>query len=333
MENLNALLKMVVPTDWLFSVMPLGASTHADDIDYLFWFLIITCGILFLLVVVPLTLIVVRYRRKTVNQRAVAQTDHNFWLESIWTFLPFIYLAILFAWGFWQYLDMYVAPHDSKELRVIGQKWQWSVDYPLEEISVAGAGAQIAVPVDTPIKLIMASQDVIHSFFIPNLRVKQDVVPGRYSTLWFTATRTGEYPVLCAEYCGDLHSQMLAKVVVLTQSEYQDWVNKMKAQDQDIPLPELGKKLYDKLGCMACHSIDGSPRLAPSFLGIYGKDETLSDGSVVKIDDDFIRNKIRTPTFKPPKAGFAPIMPTFEGRVSERDISGLIAFIKSLSKP
>lgn len=331
MENLNELLKMIVPVDWLFSVMPQGASTHADEIDYLYWFLIITCGILFLLVVVPLFGIVMRYRRKTFNQRAVSQKDHNFWLESAWTFLPLIYLGVLFVWGFVQYLGMYVAPHDAKELRVVGQKWQWAVDYPEEEITVAGIGATIAVPVDTPIKLVMASQDVIHSFFVPNLRVKQDVVPGRYSTLWFNADRVGEYPVLCAEYCGDAHSQMLAKLVVMPRDKYHDWIEAQKAQDQDMPLPELGKKLYQKLGCVACHSTDGSLKLAPSFKGIFGKKETLTDGSTEIIDDNFIRQKILTPTFRPPKAGFAPIMPSFQGRVKERDINGLIEFIKSLS--
>lgn len=330
MENLNELLKMIVPREWLFSVMPMGASTHADQIDALYWFLIVSCGILFLLVVVPLFLIVLRYRRKHVNQRALSQKDHNFWLESLWTFVPFIYLAVLFVWGFWQYLDMYVAPHDAKELLVVGQKWQWAVDYPEDEISVAGAGAEIVVPVNTPIKLVMSSQDVIHSFFIPNLRVKQDVVPGRRSTLWFTADRMGDFPVLCAEYCGDLHSQMLAKLRVVSEAEYVDWRDKQKSANQDVPLPELGKKLYSKLGCVACHSTDGAVRIGPSFKGLYGKTESFTDGTTGKVDDDYIRQKILEPT-KKVAVGYAPSMPTFKGRVSERDISGLIAFIKSLS--
>lgn len=330
MDNLNELLKMIVPRDWLFSVMPIGASAHASEIDHLYWFLIISCTILFLLVIVPLIWIVIKYRRITPQQRAVSQKDHNFWLESLWTFVPFLYLAVLFAWGFWQYMDMFVAPHDSKELKVIGQKWQWSVDYPQEEINVAGVGAVIAVPVDTPIKLIMTSQDVIHSFYIPNLRVKQDVVPGRYSTLWFKADRVGEYPVLCAEYCGDLHSQMLAKIIVMPRDAYHTWVDNQKAQDQEIPLPKLGEKLYTKLGCVACHSLDGTLRIGPSFKGAYGKMEVLGDGTQMKIDDNYIKTKILEPTRHVAK-GFAPVMPTFQGRVSERDISGLIAFIKSLS--
>lgn len=328
--EINELLKMIIPREWLLSAMPLAASSHAKDIDTLYWFLIISCTVLFLLLIVPLCWIVVRFRRKDVNQRALSQKAHNFWLESLWTFLPFIYLAILFVWGFWQYLGMYVAPHDSKELRVIGQKWQWAVDYPTEEISVAGVGATVAVPVGRPVKLVMSSQDVIHSFFIPNLRVKQDVVPGRYSTLWFQADKVGEYPILCAEYCGDLHSQMLAKLVVMKEDAYNDWVDKTKAADNDMPLPELGKKLYTKLGCVACHSIDGSIKLAPTFKDVYGKMEALTDGTTVKIDDDYIRQSILTPQKQVAK-GYPPIMPSFQGRVSERDLLALIAFIKSLS--
>lgn len=329
MENLSELLKMVVPVDWLFSVMPAGVSEHAAALDTLYWFLIITCGILFLMIVVPMIMISSRYRRRTPEQRAISQKDHNFWLESAWTFLPFIYLTVLFVWGFNQFLDMHVSPNDAKEMRVVGQKWQWSFDYPLEEISVAGAGAEVYVPVDVPVKLIMSSQDVIHSLYIPNLRIKQDVVPGSYSTLWFQANKIGTYPILCAEYCGDLHSQMLAKLIVVSADAYATWIDEQKAADQDMPLPELGKKLYTKLGCVACHSVDGSPKLAPTFKGVYGKKEELTDGTFVTVNDDYIRQSILMPQKQVTK-GYAPIMPTFQGRVSERDLLGLIAFIKSL---
>ncbi|HXW60697.1 MAG TPA: cytochrome c oxidase subunit II, partial [Myxococcota bacterium] len=246
MDNVSELLKTVLPVDWLWSVMPVGASTQAVFIDELYWFLIISCSILFLLVVVPLCFIVFYYRRKTPTQRAKSQKDHNFWLESMWTFLPFIYLAVLFVWGFYQYMDLFVSTQDAMELKVIGQKWQWSVDYPKDDVMVAGVGAVIAVPVNRPVKLLMASQDVIHSFFIPNMRVKQDVVPGRYSTLWFKPTEIGEYPIFCAEYCGDLHSLMMAKLRVLSESDYDKWLDEQKSANDNIPLPELGKKLYEK---------------------------------------------------------------------------------------
>lgn len=332
MEKVADALKMVVPNSWLFSVVPKGISEHAKNVDALFWFLIFTCLILFLLIVVPMVLIVFRYRRKTKNQRAISQKDHNFWLESLWTFLPFIYLAILFVWGFKQFIDIYVAPNDAKNIHIIGQKWQWSADYIKEEINVAGSGVEIAVPVGKPIKLTMSSQDVIHSFFIPNLRIKQDVVPGRYTTMWFKADEVGEYPIFCAEYCGDLHSQMLAKLKVLPEDSFDSWVLDQKKADQAIPLEALGEKLYNKLGCIACHSIDASIKLAPSFKGVYGKKEELADGKFVTINDDYIKQKLLEPQKQTAK-GFPPIMPTFQGRVSERDILGLIAYIKSLASP
>lgn len=328
--DINELLKMVIPRDWLLSNMPKAASAHANDLDALYWFLIISCTVLFLLLIVPLIFILFYYRRKHPGQRALSQTAHNFWLESLWTFLPFIYLGVLFVWGFQQYLGMYVAPNDSKELRIVGQKWQWSIDYPKDEVSVTGPGVTFAVPVNKPIKLIMSSQDVIHSFFIPSFRVKQDVVPGKYSTLWFKADQTGEYPVLCAEYCGDLHSQMLAKLVVMEEKEYEQWLSESKSEDEGGSLEELGKKLYTKLGCVACHTTDGSIKIAPSFKGIYGKMEEFADGTKAKIDDEYIRNKILQPT-KHVAKGYPPVMPSFQGRVKERDISGLIEFIKSLS--
>lgn len=332
MDNISELLRTILPVDSLWSVMPVGASSHSTSIDELFWFLIVSCTLLFLLVVVPLAFIIFYYRRKDPKQRAVSQKDHNFWLESLWTFLPLVYLGVLFMWGFYQYMDLYVVPHDARELKVIGQKWQWSVDYADDDFSVAGIGAEIAVPVNMPVKLVMASQDVIHSFFIPNMRVKQDVVPGRYSTLWFKPTKIGEYPILCAEYCGDLHSQMMAKLLVLSEEDYAEWLMKNKNANQDMPLPELGKKLYEKtLGCIACHTLDGTVKIGPSFKDLYGSSQALSDGRTVKVDDDFIRQKILQPDRTTAK-GYAPnMMPSFQGRVSERDILGLIAFIKSVS--
>lgn len=333
MDNISELLNMIVPVDWLFSVMPVGASTQADAIDKLYWFLIVSCTLLFLLVVVPLGIIIFCYRRKTWNQRAKSQKAHNFWLESTWTFLPFIYLAVLFVWGFFQYMDMYVPPHDAMELRVVGQKWQWTVDYPKEEINVGGQGAVIAVPVNRPVRLVMASQDVIHSFFIPNMRVKQDVVPGRYSTLWFHPTKVGEYPVFCAEYCGDLHSQMLAKLVVMPEAAFASWNEEVKAANKDMPLREYGKILYEKkLGCIACHTTDGTIKIGPSFKDLYGKTETLTNGTTAKVDDKYIRHKILTPSTTTVK-GFANVMPSFDKRndVKEREISALIEFIKSVS--
>ncbi len=333
MDNLNELLRMVVPREWLFSVMPVGASSHAHQIDYLYWFLIISCTILFLLLVVPMIWFVFKYRRKSPNQRATSQKDHNVWLEASWTFLPFIYLAVLFVWGFWQYMDMYVAPHDSKELKVMGQKWNWSVDYPEEGINVSGLGAEIAVPADIPIKLVMTSQDVIHSFYVPNLRVKQDVVPGRYSTLWFQANQVGVYPILCAEYCGNLHSQMFAKLLVLPRPAYDKWIEDRKAADNGLPPAELGKKLYSRKGCVACHTVDGNKHIGPSFKDLWGKSEEFEKGPSQIIDDKFIMNKLLNPQSTIAKGYVAPGAPSPMPKVAitANEIAAISAYIKSLS--
>jgi cytochrome c oxidase subunit 2 len=216
-----------------------------------------------------------------------------------------------------------------KNLRVIGQKWNWTVQYPEEDISVSGQGVEIGIPLGQPVQLVMSSQDVLHSFFVPNFRVKQDVVPGRYTTLWFEATEVGEFPVFCAEYCGDAHSNMMAKIKVMPVEEYKAWVEKIKGANSKLSPKELGQKLYTSKACNACHTVDGSPKIAPSFKGIYGKMEALEGGGSVKVDDNYIRESILEPHAKLAK-GFPPVMPTFKGQLSEIEINGLIEFIKSL---
>jgi len=224
---------------------------------------------------------------------------------------------------------MYMPPMEAKELKVIGQKWQWTVQYPDEDISVSGQGGVIGVKVNEPVKLLMTSQDVIHSFFIPNFRVKQDVVPGRYSTLWFQPTAVGEFPVFCAEFCGDEHSDMMAMIKVMEPAEYDAWLEKEKGADQGLSPVELGKKLFSKKGCNACHSLDGSRLIGPSLKGLYGKKEKLTNGKTITVDDAYIDRSLMDPMLEVPE-GYAPIMPTFKGQLSQVDIAGIIAFIKSL---
>lgn len=328
-ENVNELLNMDLPSSSMWSLMPTAASSQAQSVDGVFYFWFWTCFGLVLTIVVPMTWFVYKYRRKHEGQKALTQKDHNQTLEILWSVLPFFYLMVLFVWGFYGYLDLYVAPLDSKELRVVGQKWMWTVQYPEEEIEVSGQGAVIGVALNQPVRLRMSSQDVIHSFFIPNFRVKQDVIPGRYTTLWFEPTEVGEFPVFCTEFCGDQHSDMLAKIKVMPQDEYNAWVQEKKEADKGLSPLELGKKLYTSKGCLACHSVDGKPGIAPTFKGLYGTTEELSDGKKVKVDDNYIRQSILNPQAQITK-GYPPVMPTFKGQVSEKDIIGLIEFIKSL---
>ena len=320
-------MKLPVLSQWGWMSDP--ASDYANDFNSVFYFLMWTGLGLFLLVVVPMFWFAIKYRRKNEHQKALSQIDHNHTIETIWTLLPIVYLAVCFVWGFLGYLNVTTIPMDSKELRVIGQKWNWTVQYPDEDISVSGQGAVIGVPLGQNIKLTMSSQDVIHSFFLPNFRIKQDVLPGRYSTLWFNASEVGEFPVFCAEYCGDSHSNMLAVLKVMPPDEYATWVDSVKNANNKLSPKELGAKLYQSKACVTCHSIDGSTRIGPSYKGLYGTMAELESGAKVKVDDNFIRDHLLTPT-KTPIKGYPPIMPSYQGQLSEADINGLIEFIKSL---
>lgn len=320
-------MKLPVLSQWRWMSDP--ASAYANDFNSIFYFLMWTGLGLFLLVVIPMFWFAIKYRRKHENQKAVSQVDQNHTIETIWTFLPLVYLAVCFVWGFMGYLNVTTIPLGSKNLRVIGQKWNWTVQYPDEDISVSGQGAVIGVPLGQNIQLTMSSQDVIHSFFLPNFRIKQDVLPGRYSTLWFNATEVGEFPVFCAEYCGDSHSNMLAVLKVMPPEEYKDWVDQVKNANNALSPKELGAKLYQTKACVTCHSLDGSARIGPSYKGLYGTMAELASGARVKVDDNFIKEHILTPT-KTPVKGYPPVMPSFQGQLSEADINGLIEFIKSV---
>lgn len=329
MDRIEELMKTVLPVDGLWSLLPVAASDQAGFVDDMFYFITWSCVVLFLLVVVPMIYFAIRYRRKTPDQKPVGQMDHNFILEFIWTVLPIFYLGFLFYLGFIGFLDLYTPPLEAKELRVIAQKWQWTIQYPEEEISISGQGSVVGLRLNEPVKLTMVSQDVLHSFFVPNFRVKQDVVPGRYSTLWFTPNKVGEYPLFCAEYCGDEHSDMMAVIRVMNDSDYRKWVKEVKSQDQGLPPAELGEKLYARKGCNACHSLDGTVKIGPSLKGLYGKNEKLTNGTTVTVDDAYIRRSLLDPQAEIPE-GFPPVMPTFKGQLSEIEINGLIAYIKSL---
>ncbi len=328
MNNIKELLSTILPVESWLSFMPEAASTQAAHTDAIFYFLFWTCSGLFLLVVIPMVFFTIRYRRKTPDQKAIWQKDHNQFLEITWSALPLIYLAVLFAWGFYGFLNLYMPPGDAKELRVVGQKWQWTVQYP-DDLSVSGQGAVIGVKIGQPVKLVMSSQDVIHSFFIPNFRVKQDVIPGRYTTLWFEPTKEGEFPVFCAEYCGDQHSQMMAKIKVMNEVDYAAWSDKAKSANVGLSPRDLGEKLFAQKGCNACHTTDGNIKIGPSFKALFGKNEELQSGKTITVDDDYIRHKVLEPQANVAK-GFPPVMPTFKGQLSELEINGLIAYIKSL---
>ena len=304
--------------------LPPGYSTIAKDVDSLFYFIVYLSLAFFIIVTFSSLFLAIRYRHRG-KRKLTTSIAHNIPLELTWTIIPTILVMVIFAWGFKDYLKMRVVPKDALEIKVSAQKWFWSFEYP----GGASEVNKLVVPVDKPVKLLMSSKDVIHSLYVPNFRVKMDVLPNRYTTLWFEATREGEYNLFCTEYCGKGHSEMLGKVVVMREQDYQQWLQSAAEASLTMSLEELGEQLYRSKACITCHSIDGSPNQGPSFKGIFGSTEKLNDGKEVTVDENYVRESILNP-FAKVVAGYQPIMPPFQGLLKDREVDALIAFLKSL---
>lgn len=287
---------------------------------------ILVLSIIFTFSILFITLLFAfKYKKTEKNNAATKQIIHNDKLEFIWTFIPFLIVMAIFYWGFKDYLRLTVAPDGATEIHVTAKKWFWTFEYPdtgLKSIN------DLVVPVGEPIKLVMTSEDVLHSFYIPNFRLKRDLVPNRYSNIWFEANKVGNFLALCTEYCGDAHSNMYANVKVLSKSDFKEWKENSNSTD-DMPLTDLGKKLYTSKGCNACHSIDGSVMIGPSWKGSYGIKRELDNGEIVLIDENYIRESIVYPAKKIAK-GYQNVMPSYAGLLSDREINGIIEYIKTL---
>lgn len=302
--------------------LPLEASTTARDIDNLYIAITLISLFFFVLVAGLILIFVARYRRRRPNEQTPHIT-HNFPLEVAWSVIPLLICIVVFFWGFRGFLRANVAPGNAMEIQVTAKKWVWTFEYPDGTRSIN----DLHVPVNKPVKLIMQSEDVIHSFFVPNFRIKHDVLPNRYTEIWFQPTIVGTHQVFCTEYCGKGHSDMLAKVHVDDEATYEKWLQEGDEQLKTMPLGELGKLVYENRGCATCHSLDGTRGQGPSWKGIYGKIETMSDGAKVLVDDNYIRESILEPQKKIVQ-GYEGIMPTFQGLLREREIKGVIEFIK-----
>jgi cytochrome c oxidase subunit II len=306
-------------TFWL----PEKASTFTDTVDSAFYLYYWISIFFFVLICAGILVFTVKYIRRRPEQLASAQITHNLKLELTWTIIPLIIVIGLFFLGMKGYLFMRVAPNNAMQVNVKGQKWSWSFEYPSGAVNDT-----LVVPVQTPVKLVMTSRDVLHSFSIPAFRTKADVIPNRYHGLWFQATRTGVFPVQCTQYCGTNHSYMLSAVKVLPMEEYEDWLATASDPGKGKTPAEFGAILYTKRGCNACHSTDGGRLVGPSWKGIFGKSETTSAGPV-NVDENYIRESILTPNAKV-VAGFQPVMPTYKGVLSDREVEAIIAYIQTL---
>lgn len=306
--------------------MPPGQSTIASDVDALFNFILYAGLAFFIIVVAGMIYFIIRYRHRE-GDELTPGISHNLKLELLWSIIPTILVLIVFVWGFRVYMKMNVIPKDAYEIKVTAQRWFWSFDYP----NGASTINELVVPIDKPIKLLMSSKDVIHSFFVPNFRVKMDVLPNRYTLTWFEATALGNHNLFCAEYCGTSHSDMIGTVNVLSEREFDEWLLSGAATGEGLSLAEYGEQLYTAKACHTCHRIDGQAHTGPSFKGIYGVSHATADGKTIVVDENYIRESILDPQAKI-TAGYQPVMPTFQGLLDNRQIDALIEYIKSLKE-
>lgn len=304
-----------------FPLWPTAASTGAHNTDALFIFLIAVTGTVTLLIFLLIFIFSLKYRH---SKHKAVPIEGSVPLEITWSLIPLGIFMVFFVWGAKIYFAEASPPKDAEEIFVVGKQWMWKVQHPdgVREIN------ELHVPVNRDVRLTMISQDVIHSFFLPAFRIKADVLPGRYTTTWFHATKPGRYHLFCAEYCGTQHSGMIGQVIVMEPAEYQAWLQGGRGEGS---MASVGQKLIQQLGCTTCHRFDTQGR-GPMLQGVYGRPVLLDDGRTVIADDNYVRESILNPGAKV-VAGFNPIMPTFQGILTEDQVLALMAYIKSLSTP
>lgn len=307
--------------------MPEQGSTVAPMVDAVFDFIYWLSVVFFVGIVAAMLFFAFRYRRRKEGDHAESQVSHNTPIEIVWTVIPLLLACYIFWIGFKGYIDLRTPPANSYQVSVRAQTWTWEFTYP------SGAFTDtLRVPVDTPVELTMTSEDLLHSFFVPEFRIKMDVVPGKYTKAWFQAVEPGTYNVFCTEYCGTGHSDMITAVEVLPAGEFQVWLEKASNPYPDdlYPTPAAkGERAYQLRGCTQCHSVDGTAGIGPSLQGAWGKQETMTDGSTITVDENYIRESLLDPQAKI-VGGYEGVMPTYQGRLSDQEITFIIAFIKSL---
>jgi cytochrome c oxidase subunit 2 len=305
-----------------FPFFPVQASEQAASVDALYFFLVAVSAFFSVLIALLIVFFAVRFHRK--HDKEVGEAIHgSLALELLWTFIPLGITMVMFVWGAQTFFHLTRPPKNAMEIYVVGKQWMWK----LQHMDGAREINELHVPVGRPVKLVMGSEDVVHSFFIPEFRVKADVIPGRYNTLWFTPSRPGRYHIFCTQYCGTKHSAMIGWVTVMEPSEYQAWLS---GGGSGGTMAENGAKLFASLSCNTCHLDTGQGR-GPVLKGLYGKQVLLRGLQTTTFDDAYIRESILNPQAKV-VAGFTPVMPTFQGLVTEEQLLQLIAYVKSLTE-
>jgi cytochrome c oxidase subunit 2 len=308
-----------------FRLLPEQASTLAPRVDLLYYFLLGTSVFFTILITALIIFFSIKYRRGNTTVDRTPGPSHSTRLEIIWMVIPLFFSMAIFGWGATLYFSEYRPPAGAMEIRIVGKQWMWKFQHPngRREINT------LHVPLGQPVKLTMISEDVIHSFYVPAFRVKRDVLPGSYSSCWFEATRTGEFHLFCAEYCGTNHSRMIGRVIVMEPAEYEVWLS--GGHPKELPVV-AGQRLFEELRCVTCHRPDGATVRCPPLEGLFGREVKLTGGATIVADENYLRESILRPGVKV-VAGFEPLMPSYDGQLDEDQIIQLVTYIKSLAKP
>ncbi len=319
--------------------LPEQASSFARQVDYLHYFVIITTMLMSTAVGLTALFFFVRFRRRSESQTTPVLQPPT-WLEAMFVLVPLGFFLSWFYRGYHDYVVLTTPPRESMDVYVMAKQWMWKFSYPDGPNSVG----VLRVPANRPVRLMLTSRDVIHSFFVPSFRIKRDALPGRYTEAWFEAVQPGRYQVFCAEFCGTNHSNMLAEVVVMRPEEFDTWLVEQRlgrvaqqdgtqTEDEDQspqtnPIRQ-GEQLVVRYGCLKCHTVDGSPHIGPTWLDLYLRREVLESGQTIIADEAYLTESMMDPRAKVVK-GFNPVMPTFKGRLAGPEAAAIVEFIKSL---
>jgi cytochrome c oxidase subunit II len=305
-----------------FPFIPESASTISDEVDALYFYISGVTVFFTLLISGVIVYFVIRYRRR--NPYEIPRPiEGSFKLETLWSVVPLIIAMTFFVWGAKVYFAQYRPAQNAIEVYVVGKQWMWKFQHATGQREIN----ELHVPVGRKVKLIMATEDVIHDLFFPAFRIKTDVVPGKYTTEWFEATKPGKYHFFCAEYCGMNHSGMGGYIYVMEPTEYENWLSGNANQASPAA---AGRGFYESLGCVSCHGANGEGGRGPSLIGLYGSKVTLNNGQTLTADEGYLRESVLNPQAKI-VTGFGPIMPSFQGQIAEEQLLQVVAYVKSLS--
>lgn len=302
-----------------------AVSGIAAQVDGVFLFITLVGLFFFLLTQGLLIYFAWRYRRKKREEPAeTPQITGSHLLETICVVIPSIAVLAIFIYGYLVYRDIRTPPADAVEIQVTARQWLYLFTYADGRTAVN----EVRVPLGKPVKFLMKSADVIHGFYLPDFRVKMDILPGSYTFLWVQPEKAGKYEIYCSEYCGTGHSVMRAVMIVMGREEYEHWA-KGEEKTETLSLSEKGEELVEHSGCLACHSLDGTPKIGPTLKGLFGRKVILADGKSVVADESYIRESLLDPNARLVQ-GFPPVMPTFQGSLKDEDITAIIAYLKTV---